>query len=195
MNNKHAATMKKAADAEPTKPDAALRKGEMEIKTRGFKPLFVEAEKMFERFADISKETAGKAFELFERRGGEFGHDFEDWLHAEAEVLVPVTLDVTETGDEIHIRAAVPGFKREDIALSIEGDILMLTGETEVRDKREDENKVFTEWRSNKFCRKLTLPGAVDAEKVVANLKDGLLHLTLPKARPVETTKVPVNLD
>ncbi len=185
--------MKKAATAEPTKPPTEP-KGEMETKTHGFKPIFVEAEKMFDRFADIGKQTARKAFEMFEQRGGEFGRELDDWLHAEAEVLVPVTVDVTETKDEVHVRATVPGFKREDIALSVEGDILMLTGETEVRDKREDENKVFTEWRSNKFCRKLTLPSEVDADKVVANLKDGLLQLTLPKVMQRETTKVPVNV-
>jgi HSP20 family protein len=164
-----------------------------ENKSDGFKPILVEAEKMFERLADLTRETAHKAYEFFQRRGGEFGRELDDWFRAESEVLLPVTVEVTETHDQINVRAAVPGFKPEEIEVSVKDNILILSGETERREKREEENTVFSEWRSNKFCRKLSLLSEVDAENVTANLKDGVLELTLPKMLAREATQVPVN--
>lgn len=162
-------------------------------KTEKFKPMLVKAEEMFERLADITKETANKAYEIFQRRGGEFGRELDDWFHAESEVLLPVKVEVTETEDRINVRAAVPGFKPEDIEVSVKDNILILTGETESREKREEENTVFSEFRSNKFCRQLTLPSEIDEDKVTANLKNGVLQLTMPKVPDREATQVPVN--
>jgi HSP20 family protein len=192
MKNEGAAAAAKTTNEE-TNALTTTSKEELEGKPNGFKPILVEAEKMFERLADITKETAHKAFEFFQRRGGELGHEIDDWFRAESEVLLPVTVEVTETDEQINIRAAVPGFKAEDIEVSVRDNILILSGETESRDKGEDENTVFSEWRSNKFCRQLRLTCEVDAEKVAANLKDGVLQLTLPKLPVREATQVPVN--
>ena len=164
-----------------------------EVKTDGFKPMLVKAENMFERLADITKETARRAYEIFQRRGGEFGRELDDWFRAESEVLLPVKVEVTETGDQINIRAAVPGFGPEDIEVSVKDDVLILSGETESHKKSEDENTVFSEFRSNKFCRQLTLSSDVDEDKVTAKLKDGVLKLTLPKVPEKEAKQVPVN--
>jgi HSP20 family protein len=192
MNNEGAATSAKATNDEE-KALTTTTKTADEGKAEGFKPMLVKAEKMFERLAEITKETAHKAFEIFQRRGGEFGRELDDWFSAESEVLLPVKVEVTETDKQINVRAAVPGFKPEDIEVTVKDNILILSGETESREKREDENTVFSEFRSNKFCRQLTLSSEVDEDKVAANLKDGVLQLTLPKVPAKEATQVPVN--
>ena len=155
-------------------------------------PMFVEAEKMFERLAELTKETTQKAFEYFVRRGGDFGKEFEDWFRAEAEILRPVKVEITETDKTINVSALVPGFKPEEIEISVKDNLLILSGETKTEDKREDENTVYSEWRSNRFFRQLTLPSEVNADKVKANLKDGILHLKLPKAAPREVKQIAV---
>src|SRR5688572_17360589 len=76
-------------------------------KENGLSPIFVEAEKMFERFAEVTKETAKKAFEFFQRRGGEFGKELDDWFKAESEILRPVPVEITQTNGQINVTAAV----------------------------------------------------------------------------------------
>lgn len=181
---------------EPTTEQKALTKtikAAGKAKTDGFTPILVEAEKMFDRFADLTKETAHKAYEFFQRRGGELGRELDDWFRAESEILMPVRAEITETNNHINVRAAVPGFKPEEIAVSVKDNILILSGETESREKREGENTIFSEWRSNKFCRKLMLTSEVDAKNVKASLKDGILELMLPKLPEREPTQIPVN--
>jgi HSP20 family molecular chaperone IbpA len=156
-------------------------------------PMFVEAEKMFERLAELTKETTQRAFEYFIKRGGDFGKEFEDWFRAEAEILLPVKIEITETDKQINVSAMVPGFKPEEIEISVKDNILILSGETRKEDKKEDENTVYSEWRSNRFFRQLTLPAEVNADKVKANLKDGILHLKLPKAAPREVKQIAVS--
>ena len=77
-----------AAAAAPTEEKAFTTTAK--DKDDGLSPIFVEAEKMFEHFAEVTKETAKKAFEFFQRRGGEFGKELEDWFKAESEILRPV---------------------------------------------------------------------------------------------------------
>jgi HSP20 family protein len=161
-------------------------------KENGLSPIFVEAEKMFERFSELTKETAKKAFDFFQRRGGEFGRELEDWFKAESEVLRPVPVEITESNGQINVSAAVPGFKPEEIEVSVKDNTLILSGKTEAEEKKEDEETFYSEFRSNRFFRQMTLPCEVEAEKVEANLEDGVLKLTLPKLPAREATQVKV---
>jgi HSP20 family protein len=155
-------------------------------------PLFVEAEKMLEKLADVTKETAQKAYEFFQKRGGELGRELDDWFKAESMIMRPVPVKVTETKDFVNVRAVVAGFKPEEIEISVKGNELFLSGKTESQEKKEDENTFYSEWRSNHFCRRLTLPSEVSADSVQANLKDGVLELSLPKVAEQEAAKISV---
>jgi HSP20 family protein len=87
---------------------------------------------------------------------------------------------------------AVPGFKAEEIEVSVKDDTLIVSGETKEELKDEGEDTFYSEWRSDRFLRKLTLPTAVDTENVDAKLKDGVLKLGLKKVAEHEVTKVKV---
>jgi HSP20 family protein len=155
-------------------------------------PAVVETEKMFERFAETSREIARRAFDFFQERGREFGTQLDDWFKAESEVLRQAPVDITETSENINVRLAVPGFKPEEIELSIKDDQLFMSGETRSEDKKEDEMTFYSEWKSNRFCRQFTLPSHVDPENVSAELKDGILMITLQKVEPREPSKIEV---
>ncbi len=154
--------------------------------------MIVEAEKMFEKVAEITRQTAHKAFDFFQNRGTELGTHLEDWLKAESEILRPTQVEITETNDAVSIRAAVAGFKPDEIEISVKDDLLILSGETKSTEKREDESTFYSEWRSNRFCRQLNLPCAVETENVEAKLKDGVLQLTLMKRQAEEVAKIAV---
>ncbi len=71
-----------------------------------------------------------RAFDLFERNGRIHGHDLEDWLVAEAELLTPVLLELSETDTELIVRADVPGFTEQDLEIIVEPERLFITGTT-----------------------------------------------------------------
>ena len=195
MSNKAAATKAKSTgqDSADQQELAKAPKSVSERKDDRFKPILVKAETMFDRLADLAKETTDRAYELFKLRGGEFGREFEDWFRAESEVMLPVRVEVSETNEVINVRAAVPGFKPDDIEVSVKDKTLILSGENESREKQDDENMILSEFRSNKFCRQLPLTSNVDGEGIEAILEDGVLQLTLPKLPEREATQVPVN--
>lgn len=155
-------------------------------------PFFVEAGKMLEKMEDITRETSQKAFEYFMNHGGTLGSRFDDWLHAEMDLLRPVPVEISQTKDLINIRAAVPGFKPDEIEISVKDNNLFLSGETDLENKKEDEQTFYTEWRSNRFYRQLNLPAEVLAESADANLKDGVLTLVLKKKPMTDPTQIPV---
>lgn len=162
-----------------------------EIETR-FGPTFVEAEKMFERMADMTRQVAQRAFEFFTQRGGEFGRELDDWFKAETELLRPVPVEMTEDDKNVTVRASVAGFKPEEIEISIKDNILMLSGKSEHEEKKENEKTFYSEWKSNRFCRQLTLPKDVDADTAKAKLTDGVLEIVAPKVPHREATRIAI---
>lgn len=149
-------------------------------------PLFVEAETLLTRVEDLTKSIARRAYEFFEARGREIGNEVEDWFRAEAELLRHVPVTMKEDEHQFTMQAEVPGFKAEEIKLSVEPQRLIIEGNSEQareeKSETEPEKVVFSERRSNRFFRSVTLPAEIDASNVTANLKDGVLEITMPKA-------------
>ena len=134
---------------------------------------------------------ARRAFQIFEGKGGILGRDWEDWFQAEAEVLHPVHIDVVDAGDSIKVRAEVPGFTTQDLDVSVEPHHLTITGKRETKEEHEQKGKVvYCERCADEILRVIDLPAAVDTTKVTATLKDGVLHLEMPKAAPAKKIKV-----
>ena len=155
-------------------------------------PAFVEAEKMFEKLAAITTETAGRAYDFFLDRGSRFGGQAEDWLRAEMETLRAAPAKITEKKDMVHVMIAAPGFRPDEIEMSIKANTLIVSGEKSEEKKTDDENTFYSEWRSDRFLRQLTLPSPVETKNVEAVLKDGVLTLNLKKQAEVEAAKVAV---
>jgi HSP20 family protein len=145
-------------------------------------PFFVEAEKMFDHFAELSRETALKAYDFFVDRGGQFGREIDDWFKAEREILRFVPVEITESNGTVSVKANIAGFKPETVEISIKDKTLMIGGKAEVRSEKKDENVVYSDFKSSQFFRQFALPMAVDADKAKAEMKDGMLLLSLPKA-------------
>jgi HSP20 family protein len=175
-----------------TKPAAVEKvKDKRNVSTK-VSPVFVEAERMFDKMAEITKETAMKAFDFFRERGGEWGKELDDWFKAESEILRNVPIEIRESDENIFVTAAVPGFKAEEIEVSVKNDLLILSGHTEARESQNEDDLVISEWKSNRFFRQLYLPTPVLADQVEAKLKDGMLAMTLPKAAKHEAKKIAV---
>jgi HSP20 family protein len=144
-------------------------------------PLFVEAEKLIERMEEATKSVAKRAYEFFETRGHQLGNELEDWFRAESELLRHVPMTMKEDERQITVQAEVPGFKAEEIKVSAESRRLLIEGDSEQVSGEKSEKVVFSERRTNRFYRSIGLPVEVDPAQVAANLKDGVLEITLPK--------------
>ena len=162
------------------------------VKPESNLPAFVEIEKMLDKMAEFTMETSRKAYDFFLERGNEWGSHFDDWLKAEMEIMRPTPLEIKETKNKINIKAAVPGFKADEIEISLKDDLLILSGETHMEENKEDEKTFLNEWRSNRFCRQITLPSKVETDGVEAKLKDGILHLSLKKIAAQDAAKIAV---
>jgi HSP20 family protein len=155
-------------------------------------PIFVEAEKLFEQVKEFSQTVARRAYEFFEERGREFGKDLEDWFRAESELTRRTPVEIKEAENQITVRAEVPGFAANEINVSVEPQRLVISGKTEKATEEKKEQTLLSEFRSNQFCRELTLPAEVDPAKATAVLKDGVLELVFAKVAEGKATNVEV---
>lgn len=103
-------------------------------------------------------------------------------------------VDLKEDANNFIVSAELPGLKREDIQVEIENNTLMIKGERKFEKREEKENYHFVERSYGSFYRSFTLPKNVDAEKIAAEYKDGVLQVTLPKKEEVKPKKVEVKV-
>lgn len=158
-------------------------------------PALVEIEKIFEQLKDFTETVGRRAYEFFEERGREIGHDLEDWFRAESELIRHVPVEIKDTEQNLIVRAEVPGFNAQDNKISVDARQLMLSGKVETTSEEKTEKTVYNERRTQQFYRTVTLPTDVDAAKAVSSLKDGVLELTLPKVAKPEAVNIEVKVD
>jgi len=103
-------------------------------------------------------------------------------------------LEVYEKDDKFVVRAELPGMKKEDIDISIVGDTLTIRGERKAESEVKDEDYYRCEMCYGKFSRAITLPSAIQADKVEASYQNGILEIVLPKAIEAKPKKVEVKV-
>src|SRR3954465_2830217 len=91
-------------------------------------PIIVEAGALFNRMEDIQQEIARQAYALFEARGSEHGHAFDDWAAADRSLLAPVAIEGNERKHQLEVTAEVPGFNQKEIEVAVEPRRLFLCG-------------------------------------------------------------------
>lgn len=103
-------------------------------------------------------------------------------------------LDLYQTSDNVVAVLEIPGIRKEDIDISLHDGMLTIAGERQSQPV-ESENAERSERFSGKFRRSISLPARVDAGKVSASYKDGILLVTLPKAEEAKPKKVEVTVE
>jgi len=145
---------------------------------------------LYDYMNELYNKISHRAFSVFEENGRIDGHDLADWLRAEAEILTPVPLELSETDTELLVRAQVPGFTEKELELVAEPGRLFITGKTEKKSEEKKKKTVYSDFSSNEIFRAVALPAEIDPEKISAVLKNGVLEVSMSKAKPA--TKVPV---
>jgi HSP20 family protein len=130
---------------------------------------------------------------MFSRFPGFFGFtrprletgEYFDWSPA---------VDISETGEEYLIRAALPAVNKEDVEVTFENGVLTLSGARLQKEEQKDEKFHKVENYYGNFSRSFALPDVIDADSIRAESRDGVLTIHVPKAqaevRKLTTIKV-----
>jgi HSP20 family protein len=120
--------------------------------------------------------------ETFSRLGGDGGRG-RSWTPA---------VDVLETDHELVFKAELPGVNPNDVEVRVEKNTLYLKGERKLDSDQQSYHQIERPY--GPFARTFTLPISIDADKVVANYKDGILTLTLPKREEAKPKAIKIQV-
>lgn len=107
-------------------------------------------------------------------------------LRSEAEVVAPA-VDIYEEGDDLVVKAELPGLNKEDIEVKITSDYISISGEKKREEKVEEKNYYRYERSYGSFSRTFRLPLDVQTEKAKAKFENGVLEVRIPKTEEAKT--------
>ena len=109
--------------------------------------------------------------------------------------LAPYGVDIREDQDHFYVEAELPGFKKDDIDITLENQTLTIAAERREENKGEPKKGelLLNERRYTRFLRSFTLPPTVDEQTVNAKLADGVLTVTLNKREETKPRKITVS--
>jgi HSP20 family protein len=110
--------------------------------------------------------------------------------------LAPYGVDVREDADHIYVEAELPGFKKDEIDITLENQTLTISAQRSQENRQGEQNKgelLLHERRYTRFLRSFTLPPTVDEQTVNARLQDGVLTITLNKREETKPRKIQVS--
>jgi len=141
---------------------------------------------------------AWKPFREVSRLRREMDRLWDDFFGPGRRALRPLepewapAVDVSETADKVVVKAEIPGIEAKDIDISLAGDILTIKGEKKSEREEKKENYHLVERSYGSFSRSLRLPAAVQADKIEAGYKQGVLTVTCPKKEVVKPKAIQV---
>ena len=99
--------------------------------------------------------------------------------------------DIYETDEALAVVMEMPGVEKSNLDVGLENDVLRVDGRIEFS-KYNDLEPVYTEYNVGHYARSFALSNTIDQGKITANLEDGVLTLTLPKARHAQPRKIAI---
>jgi HSP20 family protein len=120
---------------------------------------------------------------------------FNDWAGSRAApaLATRARLEVSERDNAYEVRAELPGARREDIAVDIDGAWVSISAKVDTQTEKKDGTKLlYTERSQESYARTFELPQPVDAAESGAKFENGVLTLTLPKKNGPKTTRVAI---
>lgn len=113
---------------------------------------------------------------------------------ASSEATCHIAVDIIEDKDHVELKAEIPGVDPKDVNIQVEDNILTISGEKKLEHEDKKENYLRIERYYGKFSRSFSLPPYVDASKIEAKYKDGVLTVTLPKRPETKPRQIEVKV-
>ena len=102
--------------------------------------------------------------------------------------------DIVETEEALIVYAELPGVKRDDIEISLDGGVLTLRGSRTLEKETEERSYHRIERSYGSFVRSFTLPRSVDSERISANYQDGVLEIRMPRREENKPRNIRINV-
>ena len=99
--------------------------------------------------------------------------------------------DIYETDEALSVVMEMPGVERNNINVALENNVLRVDGQIDFS-KYDDMEPVYTEYNVGHYTRSFTLSNRIDQDKISAQLEDGVLTLTLPKAKEAQPRRISI---
>jgi HSP20 family molecular chaperone IbpA len=142
-----------------------------------------DAEELRWKMQPVQLAIARRAYELFEKRNREHGHDWEDWFRAESELLRPVSIMTHESAERLSLHVNVFGFAENELLISVEPRRVAILGQKELVTAETGAGEIeYIDWYPDQVLRLIDLPIEIDPEGAVVELQTGMLKFELPKA-------------
>ena len=139
----------------------------------------------FGDLADHMKElytsVAHRAYELFEGRGCEQGHDLEDWFEAERDILRPLPVKIDETGNRFAVTAELQGFTEDEIQVFAEPKRIVIDAGSDYPAGQRAGAMGQSSRRTNRFLASIDIPDGADPSSARATLTNGILEVRLTR--------------
>jgi len=103
-------------------------------------------------------------------------------------------VDIYENGDNLVLKAELPGINPDDVEIRVEDNTLYLKGERKFEKEVKEQNYHRVERSYGTFTRTFSLPNSIDSDKVAATYKDGVLTLTMPKKEEAKPKTIKINV-
>ena len=140
----------------------------------------------------MSKLALTKTSERFPALFDDFFKPWNEWFDNDTNFLgrqfhIP-SVNITENKDEYSVSLAVPGMKKDDFKIDVNGNMLTISCEKDETKKEKDKKYTRKEYSYSSFSRSFTLPDEVNREKIDARYEDGLLKISLPRKEEAKKT-------
>jgi HSP20 family molecular chaperone IbpA len=146
-----------------------------------------KTESIFDEVEKIHQRIEKRAYELFESRGGERGHDVDDWLAAEREVIWSPPISMEEHDGQITVQLSARGFGPENIDVELTPEDLLVEAETHEERAKTKGRARMKEVHAETLFRSVHFSRAVDPDSAEAELKNGILTITAKLAREAQS--------
>lgn len=123
-----------------------------------------------------------------------FDSFFRGDLRDESSYCLQPAVDIIESDDAYEIEAEMPGMTKDDIKVTIEGNVLTIRGEKKQEKTEKGKNYHRTERSFGTFVRSFTIPDSVKTDKIEAKHENGIITITLPKQEEVKPKPVDVKI-
>jgi len=119
---------------------------------------------------------------------------WEDFFSTTQPSFSNLSADIWEEKEDLFVKMALPGIKKDDIKITINEDNISISGQTkeEQEQKEEDERKYYFKSLESSFQQSFNLPMKVDPDKADAEFKDGVLTIKLPKADEIKPKEIEI---
>ena len=118
--------------------------------------------------------------------------DSQGGLSTESGLWAP-SVDIRETDDALLVQAELPGIEKKDVHLEVKDGVLTISGERHYEKDVKEENAHRVERAYGRFSRRFSLPTNIDADKVNASMKNGVLEVRLPKRESAKSRAIAIH--